>query len=496
MFEFADGGGGEPAVISAAREALAAMAAAHDSALFALRADEESTLTDLYEQIQRKLSAARLDLYRRIDSDKRPDSGSAADRIVDRTLADPSWVRQRIRLADILAGRLTDTGFALGEGAISEEHAWVIHVTMDNLRKSLPVSEYDRAQAMMLEWAQEMDPDALRQAGKALVQTLNRTDDNDDMLRTQRRNRYLHLRELDDGCVGLNGRLDPASAAIVGAALDPLAAPRPAEDGIPDPRTQGQRYADALTEVCARVMATGDLPESGGVPTQVILTVPLENILGLAGHHPDCPRGHAEREEHGRYGRLGDAMRPAAAGGGTGGRDGPAREGRSSRDDCPICATLSLHLPPGITGTGLVLPKKVCDRLTCGSAFLRAVIMDPGYVPLTAGRGSRTIPAALRAAVIARDKICTFPTCRRPASWADVHHIKHWKDGGEHSLQNCILACSVHHDFIHYENWLVRIGDAGIVEWRPPISWGDRPWRTNRIRTAHDPYAAYATAAA
>jgi len=472
------------------------MAAAHDSALFALRSDEEFALADLLEQLQRKLSAVRLNLYRRIDSGRRPDSGPTAEGIADRTLADPAWVRQRIRLAETLAGRLTDTGFALGEGAISEEHAWVIHVTMDNLRKSLPVSEYDRAQAMMLEWAQEMDPDALRQAGKALVQTLNRTDDDDDLLRTQRRNRYLHLRDLDDGSVGLSGRLDPACAAAVGAALDPLAAPRPAEDGIPDPRTTGQRYHDALGEVCERVMAAGDLPDSGGTPTQVSLTLPLENLLGLAGHHPDCPRGHAERDEHGRYGGIADAMRHAAAGGGTGGREGPARGGHSSRDDCPICATFSLHLPPGITGTGLVLPKKVCDRLTCGSAFLRAVIMDPEYVPLTAGRGSRTIPAALRAAVIARDKMCTFPGCHRPASWSDVHHLTHWKDGGEHSLQNCILACSVHHDFLHYENWLARIGDAGIVEWRPPCAWGDRPWRTNRIRTAHDPYAAYAAAAA
>ena len=494
MFEFADGGGGEPAVISAAREALAAIAAAHDSALFALRADEESTLTDLYEQIQRKLSAARLDLYRRIDSDKRPDSGSAADRIVDRTLADPSWVRQRIRLADILAGRLTDTGFALGEGAISEEHAWVIHVTMDNLRKSLPVSEYDRAQAMMLEWAQEMDPDALRQAGKALVQTLNRTDDNDDMLRTQRRNRYLHLRELDDGCVGLSGRLDPASAAIVGAALDPLAAPRPAEDGIPDPRTQGQRYADALTEVCDHAMTAGDLPDSGGTPTQISLTLPLENLLGLAGHHPDCPRGRSEGDPDTRD--RGHSPHGGAGGhGGHGGRESRAREGRPSREDCPICATLGLHLPPGITGTGLVLPPAICDRIACGDTFLRAVVMDPGYVPLTAGRGSRTIPAALRAAVIARDRICTFPRCRRPASWSQIHHIRHWKDGGEHSLQNCVLACSVHHDFVHFENWLVRVSDAGTVEWRPPCAWGDRPWRTNRIRTAHDPYAAYAAAA-
>jgi hypothetical protein len=35
-----------------------------------------------------------------------------------------------------------------------------------------------------------------------------------------------------------------------------------------------------------------------------------------------------------------------------------------------------------------------------------------------------------------------------------------------------------------------QIGPHGQVEWRPPDGWGNRPWRTNHIRTARNPYAA------
>jgi hypothetical protein len=33
--------------------------------------------------------------------------------------------------------------------------------------------------------------------------------------------------------------------------------------------------------------------------------------------------------------------------------------------------------------------------------------------------------------------------------WCDAHHITHWLDGGETSLDNCILVCRFHHTAIH-----------------------------------------------
>jgi len=39
--------------------------------------------------------------------------------------------------------------------------------------------------------------------------------------------------------------------------------------------------------------------------------------------------------------------------------------------------------------------------------------------------------------------------------FTDGHHIKHWADGGETSLSNCILLCSHHHRLVHEGGWQV-----------------------------------------
>ena len=45
-------------------------------------------------------------------------------------------------------------------------------------------------------------------------------------------------------------------------------------------------------------------------------------------------------------------------------------------------------------------------------------------------RTTRTLPTAIRRAVIPRDAGCAFPGCSVPARWCDIHHIIHWDDNG------------------------------------------------------------------
>ncbi|HEX2089584.1 MAG TPA: HNH endonuclease signature motif containing protein [Actinomycetota bacterium] len=61
----------------------------------------------------------------------------------------------------------------------------------------------------------------------------------------------------------------------------------------------------------------------------------------------------------------------------------------------------------------------------------------------------------------ARDKSCRFSRCGRPASWCDVHHIRHWADGGETSLANCVLLCRRHHQLVHEDGFSVEMTDQG-----------------------------------
>ena len=73
---------------------------------------------------------------------------------------------------------------------------------------------------------------------------------------------------------------------------------------------------------------------------------------------------------------------------------------------------------------------------------------DENGEPLNIGRRSRTIPPAMRRALKARDGGCRFPGCTSH-KFCDGHHIKHWSDGGETSLDNLVLLCRYHHRLVH-----------------------------------------------
>jgi hypothetical protein len=124
---------------------------------------------------------------------------------------------------------------------------------------------------------------------------------------------------------------------------------------------------------------------------------------------------------------------------------------------------------------GGVVHQETARRLAC-DASVRRIVLGPRSEPLDVGRKTPVVPAALRRAVIARDKTCRFSGCGRPAAWCDVHHIKHWAKGGETSLSNCMLLCGRHHHLIHEEGFSVQMTERGLEFRRPDgsVIQGDR----------------------
>ena len=93
------------------------------------------------------------------------------------------------------------------------------------------------------------------------------------------------------------------------------------------------------------------------------------------------------------------------------------------------------------------LPIESVKRLCCdGDAIV--ITEDEKGEPLSIGRKTRTVPTAIKRALRARDKGCTFPGCHN-TRFVDAHHIKHWSSGGETSLENLMLLCSRHHRLAH-----------------------------------------------
>ncbi|MGW8268256.1 MAG: HNH endonuclease [Longimicrobiales bacterium] len=105
-------------------------------------------------------------------------------------------------------------------------------------------------------------------------------------------------------------------------------------------------------------------------------------------------------------------------------------------------------------------------RIACDAGLVRVThapgAIDPaqsGIGPISegtvldVGRKTRTIPPAIRRALEVRDRGCRFPGCG--SRFTDAHHVKHWADGGETSLDNCLLLCRHHHRLVHEGGWRV-----------------------------------------
>lgn len=105
---------------------------------------------------------------------------------------------------------------------------------------------------------------------------------------------------------------------------------------------------------------------------------------------------------------------------------------------------------------------ELCD------AVVQRIITGPESQPLDIGRKTRIVPPAMRASLIARDRGCVFEGCDQPPGWCHAHHIQHWAQGGETSLQNLALVCDRHHTQIHIGQWRIHMTDAG----HPSISPG------------------------
>jgi hypothetical protein len=108
------------------------------------------------------------------------------------------------------------------------------------------------------------------------------------------------------------------------------------------------------------------------------------------------------------------------------------------------------------------LPIETVKRLTCDGSLI-TIVEDEHGTPLDVGRKRRTVSTALRRALWARDRGCTFPGCGNHKRYVEAHHIRHWAHGGESSLENTILLCWHHHKLLHEGAFKIQRDEAGAI---------------------------------
>jgi hypothetical protein len=300
----------------------------------------------------------------------------------------------------------------------------------------------------------------------------------------------------------MHGDLTPECASIAGAVLDALAAPAGAEDE----RTREQRYHDALEEAMRRLVAGGLLPERAGQPVKALVHISLAGLIRLEG-------SPALLQEWISSMRARWAAHRAAASetGSDGGAWLDGKAAGAAACDASLAPVVTGDVDPGVLdelvrlcvhldrlrrdgtpgGQGLSL-REVLEQQVIGSAV--ALLSGPGglashlrrrqlggrlagpSLPLDVGQ-SRDIPAAIRRAVIERDRHCRFPGgCDQPAAGCEVHHLTHKADGGKTSVQDCALFCFFHHQVvIHRWGWTVVLNPDGTTT----------AWNKDKTKTLH-----------
>ncbi len=196
-----------------------------------------------------------------------------------------------------------------------------------------------------------------------------------------------------------------------------------------DVRTQRERHHDALKLALRQTLASGTLGTHRGLPVTAIVTMTLKDLEAGCGY--------------------------------------------------------------AMTGTGSRVSIRDAIRMASHAHHYLTIFDDNGRA-LYLGRSKRIASADQRIVLIARDRGCSFPSCTRPATWCQAHHLTDWIDGGTTDIDGLTFGCDMHHALVGDGpgKWATTKTGAGHrypgrTLWHPPA--GMDPKRRGLINHAHHP---------
>lgn len=231
----------------------------------------------------------------------------------------------------------------------------------------------------------------------------------------QHSERELHLYQDEDGTVLVRGRLTPEVGALLIRALDAAretlyqraraAAGAAAVDPAMAPPTRAQQQADALALLAETALHHEIDPGAPGERYQVVVHVDAAVLAD------------------------------------------PAQPGQSVLEE-------GSHVSAGTS-----------RRLACDASRVVMRHDEEGRL-LEVGARTRTVPPALRRALLHRDPSCRFPGCH--VRVGEGHHVRHWAQGGPTTLSNLVLLCRRHHRAVHEEGYRLSRAPDGALDFRRP----------------------------
>ena len=332
----------------------------------------------------------------------------------------PTTAQSRIDVARTLVNHLPNTCSALATGEISPAHATVIaKETAAAIRDGLPESAIFEIEQRAIAHAEFHTPGQVANQVRTTIARIS-PETFEEVVARARDTRKVSCYTESDGISTIVAILPAADAQIVmnsiesfiraaNAEIDSETSASKGADTKPDTRSTDMKRADSLTAIASAYLASSSqIVTPHRRPISVNVTIDLPTLLGLAEN------------------------------------------------------------PGQLAGYGAI-PASVARELAADGKWKRFITDPQTGNLLDYGRESYEPPQALIDFLIARDRTCRFPGCRRSAALSDIDHAQSWETGGRTSPDNLGALCRRHHRLKTHDGWKVESRQDGSCTWTSPL---------------------------
>ena len=361
----------------------------------------------------------------------------------------PTTAQNRIDVARVLVGHLPNTISALASGEISAAHATVIaKETATAIRNGLSEEGVFRVEQAALAHAEFHTPGQVANKVKTTIAKFA-PEDFEEIVERARDSRRVSCFPEADGMATVVAILPAEDAQTVMKTIEAF---------IVKKNAQEQAESERLEMIMAQMnQFDGDSTDPQVQETMQQLREQLKASSDWSLLSADMKRADALTYIASQVlGSMEDEVRPHRR---------------------PISISVAIDLPtllglaenPGqLAGYGAI-PASVARKLAADGSWQR-FISDPttGNL-LDFGREKYLPPQELVDFLLARDRTCRFPGCRRSGQRADIDHAQSWESGGETNPANLGLLCRRHHRMKTHGGWKLQSNADGSCTWESPV---------------------------
>ncbi|MGA0866558.1 MAG: DUF222 domain-containing protein [Candidatus Nanopelagicaceae bacterium] len=358
----------------------------------------------------------------------------------------PATAQMKLDAARMLANHLPATAEALASGEISPAHATVIaRETERAVRAGLNPESIREIENRAVAHAELHTPGQVANKVKALIAKTS-PEEFEEAVEAAIEQRKVDFYPESDGMTTVVALLPAADAIALRNVLDAMA-----QMSLQNEKT-GSHQGSSNSTSDNQASEKSDISElSNGAETSKVRVTRKEFARSMDNRRADALAEIASK-----------ALADLAA------FYKPQRKAVTVNITMDLPTALGLAENPAMLSDYGPIPASIARELAADGKWRRFVVDPVSGALMDYGRETYEPPQVLREFLLARDRICRFPGCRRPGHLTDIDHSQSWESGGETNPTNLGLLCRRHHRMKTHGGWKIESNADGSCTWTSP----------------------------